>query len=172
MAVLSPCCTSLQHQQAHRSAGLPAGSGSAGNQVPRLVTHGLPQHLAMPAGCAATSLPSQTGAGRMLRRPLQASCNRSLLLKLQSSGQTHKTDCRHSYLLLGVDWDEDVILNCGLHLGNDGADKLLQCFAGGQDCGVLLHETVQQPHQTQSLRCGQGVPDCLHQLCTQQASSH
>jgi hypothetical protein len=52
---------------------------------------------------------------------------------------TH-TQC---HLLLGVYWNEDVVLNCRLHLCNDSADKLFQWSARRQHCGVFLNKPAQ-----------------------------
>lgn len=95
----SPCCTSLQHRQAHRCAGLPTDTDSAASQVPRLAARGPPRHPATSAGSAAISPPSQTGAGRRFHHCLQAPCNRILMYKPQFPGITHSGRCNLTYCL-------------------------------------------------------------------------
>lgn len=128
----SPCCTSLQHRQAHRCAGLPTDTDSAASQVPHRAAHGQPRHPATPAGSAAISPPSQTGAGRRFRHCLQAPCNRILMYKLQFPGLTHRGSCNVTYCLEYI----------GMNMSFSTADFILAMIAVTSCSSALLEGSI------------------------------
>lgn len=128
----SPCCTSLQHRQAHRCAGLPTGTDSAASQVPHRAARGQPRHPAMPAGSATISPPSQTGAGRRFHHCLQAPCNRILMYKLQFPGLAHSDRCNVTYCLEYI----------GMNMSFSTADFILAMIAVISCSSALLEGSI------------------------------
>jgi hypothetical protein len=86
----------------------------------------------MPAGSAAISPPSQTGAGRTAHRCLQAPCNSTLMYNLQYAGLAHSGRHDVTYCLEYI----------GMNMSFSTADFILAMIALTSCSSALLEGTT------------------------------